>query len=331
MGGNSSLPFFKEMELELTLDGINKLALFGPGDKNIRYIKNYIPVQIHLRDDTLVLSGTDKDVKNTVTIVKEFMKKVKKGDYLSDEDLKYIVQSVLKDYVDDYSSFTIDTYKKKIKPRSKNQAKYIKAIRNNKIVISIGPAGTGKTYLAVAEAVSALKQHKINKIILVRPAVEAGESLGFLPGNYEEKILPYLRPLYDALYDMVLPEKVAILMDKQVIEISPLAYMRGRTMSDAFVILDEAQNTTQTQMKMFLTRMGMNANLVITGDITQVDLPGTIHSGLIESQDVLKDIPGIQFVYFDEKDVVRHPLVRDIILAYKNYNTTKENDDESQQ
>ncbi|NIA22981.1 MAG: AAA family ATPase [Proteobacteria bacterium] len=320
------------MELKINLNGIDKLALLGPGDKNIRYIKKYIPVQIFFKDDTMLISGNETDITNAKSIIDEFIRKVKKGDYLSDEDLKYIVQSVLNDYIGDYSSFTIDTYKKKIKPRSKNQAKYIKAIRNNKIVISIGPAGTGKTYLAVAEAVSALKQHKISKIILVRPAVEAGESLGYLPGNYEEKILPYLRPLYDAIYDMVPAEKVSTLMDRQIIEISPLAYMRGRTMSDAFVILDEAQNTTQTQMKMFLTRMGMNTNLVITGDITQVDLPKTIYSGLIESQDVLTGIPGIQFVYFNEKDVARHPIVRDIILAYKNYNINKDdlNEDKEQ-
>lgn len=312
------------MELKIDLNQINKLALLGAGDKNIRYIKKYIPVQIFFRDDTMSISGNETDVINAKSVIDAFIRKVKKGEYLSDEDLKYIVQSVLNDYIEDYSSFSIDTYKKKIKPRSKNQAKYIKAIRNNKIVISIGPAGTGKTYLAVAEAVSSLKQHRISKIILVRPAVEAGESLGYLPGNYEEKILPYLRPLYDAIYDMVPAEKVSTLIDRQIIEISPLAYMRGRTMSDAFVILDEAQNTTQTQMKMFLTRMGMNANLVITGDITQVDLPRTIHSGLIESQDVLTGIPGIQFVYFNEKDVVRHPIVRDIILAYKNYNIKKD-------
>ncbi|HFD04955.1 MAG TPA: PhoH family protein [Firmicutes bacterium] len=312
------------MELKIDLNRINKLALLGAGDKNIRYIKKYIPVQIFFRDDTMSISGNETDVINAKSVIDGFIRKVRKGEYLSDEDLKYIVQSVLNDYIEDYSSFSIDTYKKKIKPRSKNQAKYIKAIRNNKIVISIGPAGTGKTYLAVAEAVSSLKQHRISKIILVRPAVEAGESLGYLPGNYEEKILPYLRPLYDAIYDMVPAEKVSTLIDRQIIEISPLAYMRGRTMSDAFVILDEAQNTTQTQMKMFLTRMGMNANLVITGDITQVDLPRTIHSGLIESQDVLTGIPGIQFVYFNEKDVVRHPIVRDIILAYKNYNIKKD-------
>jgi len=310
--------------LKIDLNRINKLALLGAGDKNIRYIKKYIPVQIFFRDDTMSISGNETDVINAKSVIDGFIRKVRKGEYLSDEDLKYIVQSVLNDYIEDYSSFSIDTYKKKIKPRSKNQAKYIKAIRNNKIVISIGPAGTGKTYLAVAEAVSSLKQHRISKIILVRPAVEAGESLGYLPGNYEEKILPYLRPLYDAIYDMVPAEKVSTLIDRQIIEISPLAYMRGRTMSDAFVILDEAQNTTQTQMKMFLTRMGMNANLVITGDITQVDLPRTIHSGLIESQDVLTGIPGIQFVYFNEKDVVRHPIVRDIILAYKNYNIKKD-------
>lgn len=305
------------------IENIDKLALLGQGDRNIRYIKNFIPVSIVLRNNKLILSGKKNDIERVNKILNIFINKVKGGDYISEDDLHFAVQSVLKDYSLEYNNITIDTYKRRIKPRSKNQSFYIDAIQNSKIVISIGPAGTGKTYLAVAKAVSALKQNRIKKIILVRPAVEAGESLGYLPGNYEDKILPYLRPLYDALYDMVPFDKVETLISKQLIEISPLAYMRGRTMSDAFVILDEAQNTTQTQMKMFLTRMGLNTNLVITGDITQVDLPSGVFSGLIESQSVLDNIPGIQFVYFDENDVVRHPLIRDIILAYENYNMIK--------
>ncbi|RKX71152.1 hypothetical protein DRP43_02725 [candidate division TA06 bacterium] len=305
------------------IENIDKLALLGQGDRNIRYIKNFIPVSIILRNNKLILSGKKNDIERANKILDIFIDKVRGGNYISEDDLHFAVQSVLKDYSNEYNNITIDTYKKRIKPRSKNQSFYIDAIQNSKIVISIGPAGTGKTYLAVAKAVSSLKQNKIKKIILVRPAVEAGESLGYLPGNYEDKILPYLTPLYDALYDMVPFDKVETLISRQLIEISPLAYMRGRTMSDAFVILDEAQNTTQTQMKMFLTRMGLNTNLVITGDITQVDLPSGIFSGLIESQGVLDNIPGIQFVYFDENDVVRHPLIRDIILAYENYNTIK--------
>ncbi|MCK4543968.1 PhoH family protein [candidate division WOR-3 bacterium] len=311
------------------IENIDKLALLGQGDRNIRYIKNFIPVSIVLRNNKLILSGKKNDIERVNKILNIFINKVKGGDYISEDDLHFAVQSVLKDYSLEYNNITIDTYKRRIKPRSKNQSFYIDAIQNSKIVISIGPAGTGKTYLAVAKAVSALKQNRIKKIILVRPAVEAGESLGYLPGNYEDKILPYLRPLYDALYDMVPFDKVETLISKQLIEISPLAYMRGRTMSDAFVILDEAQNTTQTQMKMFLTRMGLNTNLVITGDITQVDLPSGVFSGLIESQSVLDNIPGIQFVYFDENDVVRHPLIRDIILAYENYNMIKNGNKEN--
>lgn len=311
------------------IENIDKLALLGQGDRNIRYIKNFIPVSIVLRNNKLILSGKKNDIERVNKILNIFINKVKGGDYISEDDLHFAVQSVIKDYSLEYNNITIDTYKRRIKPRSKNQSFYIDAIQNSKIVISIGPAGTGKTYLAVAKAVSALKQNRIKKIILVRPAVEAGESLGYLPGNYEDKILPYLRPLYDALYDMVPFDKVETLISKQLIEISPLAYMRGRTMSDAFVILDEAQNTTQTQMKMFLTRMGLNTNLVITGDITQVDLPSGVFSGLIESQSVLDNIPGIQFVYFDENDVVRHPLIRDIILAYENYNMIKNGNKEN--
>ncbi len=311
------------------IENIDKLALLGQGDKNIRYIKNFIPVSIILRNNKLILSGEKNDIEKANKILDIFINKVRGGNYISEDDLHFAVQSVLKDYSHEYNNITIDTYKKRIKPRSKNQSFYIDAIQNSKIVISIGPAGTGKTYLAVAKAVSDLKQNKIKKIILVRPAVEAGESLGYLPGNYEDKILPYLRPLYDALYDMVPFDKVETLISRQTIEISPLAYMRGRTMSDAFVILDEAQNTTQIQMKMFLTRMGLNTNLVITGDITQVDLPSGVFSGLIESQNVLNNIPGIQFVYFNENDVVRHPLIRDIILAYENYNVIKNGNEEN--
>src|SRR5438034_4615756 len=211
---------------------------------------------------------------------------------------------------------TVPSRRKLITPKTINQKRYLDAIRAHDLVIAIGPAGTGKSYLAVAMAVSALMKREVARIILTRPAVEAGERLGFLPGDLVEKVHPYLRPLYDALYDMLEPDKVATLSEKGAIEIAPLAYMRGRTLNDAFIILDEAQNTTSEQMKMFLTRLGFNSRMVITGDITQVDLPPSRPSGLIEIQHVLKDIDGIRFIYFDHRDVVRHDLVSAIVRAY---------------
>jgi phosphate starvation-inducible protein PhoH and related proteins len=207
-----------------------------------------------------------------------------------------------------------------IKPKTATQIEYTKKIKENDIVFAIGPAGTGKTYLAVAFAISALKNKQINKIVLSRPAVEAGESLGFLPGDLSEKIDPYLKPLYDALEDMIPLEKLKLYIEKKVIEIVPLAYMRGRTLSNSFVILDEAQNATNVQMKMFLTRLGPNSKAIITGDITQIDLQGKEHSGLVQIQNILKNIPDIEFVYFNKNDVVRHKLVKNIIDAYERYN-----------
>jgi phosphate starvation-inducible PhoH-like protein len=214
-------------------------------------------------------------------------------------------------------SISVPSRKKQISPKTLNQKRYVDAIRSYDVIVAIGPAGTGKSYLGVAMAVSALTKREVARIILTRPAVEAGERLGFLPGDMYEKVHPYLRPLYDALYDMLEAEKVAALVEKGVIEIAPLAYMRGRTLNDSFIILDEAQNTTSEQMKMFLTRLGFNSKMVITGDITQVDLPASRPSGLIEIQSVLKSIEGIRFVYFTEKDVVRHELVAQIVRAYE--------------
>jgi phosphate starvation-inducible PhoH-like protein len=209
--------------------------------------------------------------------------------------------------------------KRPVQPKSINQRRYMEAIENNDMVFGIGPAGTGKTYLAVAMAVSALLSKKVNRIILARPAVEAGERLGFLPGTLQEKIDPYLRPLYDALYDMLDPEKVDRYLEKNIIEIAPIAFMRGRTLNDSFIILDEAQNTTSEQMKMFVTRLGFNSKAVITGDITQIDLPGAKRSGLLEAMDILKNIDGMVFMHFDERDVVRHQLVQRIIRAYDDF------------
>lgn len=217
------------------------------------------------------------------------------------------------------NNIPVSSKKRFVIPKTETQGRYIEAIKNFDIVIGIGPAGTGKTYLAMAMAVNALLKKQISRIVLARPAVEAGEKLGFLPGDIYEKVHPYLRPLYDALFDMMEPEKVSKLVERGVIEIAPLAYMRGRTLNDSFIILDEAQNTTSEQMKMYLTRLGFNSKTVITGDVTQIDLPSGKTSGLIESEKILKEIEGIKFVYFSEKDVVRHKLVQEIIKAYERY------------
>jgi phosphate starvation-inducible PhoH-like protein len=222
-------------------------------------------------------------------------------------------------------AIAVPSRKKWIAPKTLGQKRYVEAIRGNDMVFGIGPAGTGKSFLAVATAVSALMKREVARIVLTRPAVEAGERLGFLPGDLYEKIHPYLRPLYDALYDMMEAEKVSALVEKGAIEIAPLAYMRGRTLNDAFIILDEAQNSTAEQMKMFLTRLGFNSKMVITGDVTQVDLPASRGSGLIEVQRILKDVPGIHFVYFSEQDVVRHRLVSAIIRAYDAHDARREN------
>lgn len=221
------------------------------------------------------------------------------------------------------SNVPVSSKKRFIVPKTETQREYIEAIKNYDIVIGIGPAGTGKTYLAVAMAVNALLKKQVARIVLARPAVEAGEKLGFLPGDIEEKVSPYLRPLYDALFDMMEPEKVAKYLERGIIEIAPLAFMRGRTLNDSFIILDEAQNTTSEQMKMYLTRLGFNSKTVITGDITQIDLPAGKLSGLVEAERILKGIEGIKFIYFTEKDVVRHRLVQEIIRAYERYERTE--------
>lgn len=221
------------------------------------------------------------------------------------------------------SNVPVSSKKRFVVPKTETQREYVEAIKNYDIVIGIGPAGTGKTYLAVAMAVNALLKKQVARIVLARPAVEAGEKLGFLPGDIEEKVSPYLRPLYDALFDMMEPEKVAKYLERGVIEIAPLAFMRGRTLNDSFIILDEAQNTTSEQMKMYLTRLGFNSKTVITGDITQIDLPAGKVSGLVEAERILKGIDGIKFIYFTEKDVVRHRLVQEIIRAYERYERTE--------
>ncbi|MBN2621145.1 PhoH family protein [candidate division WOR-3 bacterium] len=261
-----------------------------------------------MRNDNIYLKGEDREVREAVQAIKKLMRSTHQGD-----DTHASIQRQ-----EEKDGSCVTTPKRLIKAKSQGQIEYLAAVDTNDIVISIGPAGTGKTYLGVAKAVSYLMARKVERIILTRPAVEAGESLGFLPGDIEEKVDPYLRPLYDALNDFLPFDRIKKYLSMKTIEVAPLAYMRGRTLNDSFIILDEAQNTTDMQMKMFLTRMGWRSKVVVTGDITQVDLPTNVFSGLVEIQHLLKNIEGIQFIYLNEKDVVRHRLVQRIIKAYEN-------------
>ncbi len=296
--------------------------LLGPQDKNLKIIEKGLCVRIHSRGNTLNLSGEDVDVDLSIKVLKEIYQILKKGYPIYPQDVEHALrilssnsQVSLQDIFLD--AIYISTTKKLITPKSVTQKEYIEAIRKYDIIVAIGPAGTGKTYLAMAMAVSFLLKKTFGRIILARPAVEAGEKLGFLPGDLYEKVNPYLRPLYDALHDMMDLEKASTMIQRGEIEVAPLAFMRGRTLNDSFVILDEAQNTTSEQMKMFLTRLGYDSKAVITGDITQIDLPQGKTSGLIEVNRILKGIKDIRFIYFSDKDVVRHPLVREIIKAYE--------------
>ncbi len=308
--------------LKLSFDDTNVARnLFGPRDENIKYLKKYFNIRASVRGNHLTIIGSKKDVEDTNRVISELQGIVKKGSVINPADIDHAVrylshthggmEGLHKDQI------YIPPSKKVITPKSRNQKLYVHAIKKHDMVIGIGPAGTGKTYLAMAMALSAYFRKEVSRIILTRPAIEAGEKLGYLPGTMYEKVNPYLRPLYDALYDMVDMDRAARLMEKGTIEIAPLAFMRGRTLNDAFVILDEAQNTASEQMKMFLTRLGFSSKTVITGDITQIDLPDKKTSGLVEIQSILKDIRGIRFVYFSKNDVVRHPLVQKIIQAYE--------------
>ncbi len=278
-------------------------------------------VRITARGHDVTLRGDERHVEEAERVLRDLVQMLRERPTLGASDIRSALRLAGHEPTTDVKTLlagavTVPSRRKLITPKTANQKRYLDAIRSHDLVIAIGPAGTGKSYLAVAMAVSALVKREVARIILTRPAVEAGERLGFLPGDLAEKVHPYLRPLYDALYDMVEPDKVAALTEKGAIEIAPLAYMRGRTLNDAFIILDEAQNTTSEQMKMFLTRLGFNAKMVITGDITQVDLPQHRPSGLIEIQGVLQGIDGIRFIYFDDRDVVRHDLVSAIVRAY---------------
>ena len=303
-------------------------ALFGPYDENIKHLESLIGVRINLRGSDLMIEGDEHDVGVVEKVLEDYADLFEEGRRMSNDELKSAFKQIAEDRaytLRDYFTRTRinPTGKKQVTARSANQRRYIEAIEKNDIVFGIGVAGTGKTYLAVALAVQALMQKRVNRIVLARPAVEAGEKLGFLPGDLQDKVDPYLRPLYDALFDLVDYEKVTKLLEKRVIEVAPLAFMRGRTLSDAFIILDEAQNTTSEQMKMFLTRIGFGSKAVITGDITQIDLPAGRRSGLVEAQRVVANVEGIEFIYFTEKDVVRHHLVHMIVQAYEKHGKTK--------
>ena len=314
-------------QIELPPRGLE--TLFGVHDQNIKYLESLLDVRINGRGHNLKVDGDPKDVETVERILEDFSALFAEGRQFSDKELREAFAQIAEDRaysLRDY--FTRSRFspagKKQVAPKSAMQRRYIETIQQKDIVFGIGPAGTGKTYLGVAMAVQALVQKQVNRIVLARPAVEAGEKLGFLPGDLQEKIDPYLRPLYDALFDLVDYERVTRLLEKRVIEIAPLAFMRGRTLSDAFVILDEAQNTTSEQMKMFLTRIGFGSKAVITGDVTQIDLPTGKRSGLVEAERVLAGIDGIDFVYFTDKDVVRHKLVQMIIKAYESHTKKSE-------
>src|SRR5216117_1025139 len=306
-------------------DGVAEF--FGTYDGNIKYLESLLKVQIHIDgENNLTIDGEDEHVQLVERLVEDYAQLRTEGVRFSNGDLKSIIRIISEDTSQSLrgvvsSSKSLQAGKRNVAPKTLNQKLYIEAIEKHDMVFGIGPAGTGKTYLAVSMAVRALLEKKISRIVLTRPAVEAGERLGFLPGTLQEKIDPYLRPLYNALYDMLDVERVDRYLEKNVIEIAPIAFMRGRTLNDSFVILDEAQNTTSEQMKMFVTRLGFNSKAVITGDITQIDLPSARRSGLLEAADVLKKVEGLTFVYFDEGDVVRHHLVQRIIRAYDEHKT----------
>ncbi len=310
-------------EQVLSIDRMeNAVSLFGSFDENIRLIESEFSVTVLNRGSDLKISGEAENVAKATTAIERLLALINKGEALSDQNVRYVISLVKDGEEDKLMSLSgdcvcITSKGKPVKPKTLGQKKYVEAIRKNTIVLGAGPAGTGKTYLAVAMAVTAFRAKEVNRIILTRPAVEAGEKLGFLPGDLQQKVDPYLRPLYDALFDMLGAEAFARYQERGSIEVAPLAYMRGRTLDDSFIILDEAQNTTREQMKMFLTRLGFNSKMVVTGDVTQIDLPDGKKSGLTDAMRILRNVPDISINTFTEKDVVRHKLVQDIIKAYE--------------
>jgi phosphate starvation-inducible PhoH-like protein len=319
-------------ERKVKAEGVDMVNLLGLNDSNLQQLEERFDATITVRGDNITIRGDQKEVEQIEKTFRELIYLLNKNGSLTPADIDTVVDLVKvngepalpNNVTQQLSADEIDTvvlYTRNgiIKAKTPGQREYVRQMKKSDIVFAIGPAGTGKTYLAVAMAVAALKNREITKIVLARPAVEAGESLGFLPGDLKEKVDPYLRPLYDALDDMIPPDKLKTYIERRVIEVVPLAYMRGRTLNNAFVILDEAQNASSIQMKMFLTRLGMNSKAVITGDITQIDLPVKMVSGLVQIQEVLQDIAGVSFCYFGKQDVVRHKLVKDIIDAYEKY------------
>jgi phosphate starvation-inducible protein PhoH and related proteins len=309
------------IEKRITLDNVDLASLLGSNDNNIKPLEDRFNATFTIRGENVVIKGASDEVDALEKVFKEMVYVLNTTGSLKPGDVQTILDLTLegKEIITDkeYDSIVLYTKSDVIKARTPGQQKYLDTAKKNDICFAIGPAGTGKTYLAVALAVNALKKGLVNRIVLARPAVEAGESLGFLPGDFREKIDPYLRPLYDSLEDMLPADKLRGYLEKGVIEIVPLAYMRGRTLNNAFVILDEAQNSTEMQMKMFLTRLGANSKAIVTGDITQIDLPQKTASGLIQAREILSGIEGVGFIYFDKADVVRHRLVKDIIDAYE--------------
>lgn len=311
------------------LDGVDMAALFGSFDANLKLLEKALEVSLASREGTLKLSGEEENVEKAAKVIQILMELLQKGETIDEQKIIYSITMVQEDGGFDLKMLgddciAINSRGNPIKTKTLGQKKYVEAIRDNTIVFGIGPAGTGKTYLAVAHAVTALRKKEVNRIILTRPAVEAGEKLGFLPGDLQNKVDPYLRPLYDGMYEMLGAEGFSRYQEKGMIEVAPLAYMRGRTLDNAFIILDEAQNTTPEQMKMFLTRIGFGSRAVVTGDVTQVDLPDGKKSGLKEAQRILKGIEDIAFSILTEKDVVRHPLVQRIIKAYELHDIQEE-------
>lgn len=304
------------------------VSLFGSFDENIKLIEKEFSVAIICRGSDIKIQGDEENVDRAKRVIKNLLYLINKGEAINEQNIRYVIAMVKEGNDDKLTTLSSDCIcisakGKPIKPKTLGQKKYVDAIKKNTVVIGVGPAGTGKTYLAVALAVSAFRAKEVNRIILTRPAVEAGEKLGFLPGDLQSKVDPYLRPLYDALFDMLGPENFQKYQERGNIEVAPLAYMRGRTLDDSFIILDEAQNTTPEQMKMFLTRLGFGSKIVVTGDITQIDLPDGKRSGLVDVIKILKNVDDIETIRFSEKDVVRHKLVQDIIKAYTKYEESR--------
>ncbi len=303
----------------ISISEIDPVALCGSNDRNLASLERSCGVTLVARGDRLLLDGPPESVAQASLLLKSVIDAIRRNPGYGEEDVRAVLESERAEPlpVKGLDQTEIQTYKDTVRARSAGQVAYLKAIDKHDIVFSIGPAGTGKTYLAVANAVAALRTKQVSRIVLARPAVEAGESLGFLPGALEDKVDPYLRPLYDALHDLLEPERLGRYQSMKIVEVVPLAFMRGRTLNDAFIILDEAQNTTPAQMKMFLTRLGARSKAVVTGDITQTDLPSTQSSGLVEVSAILRGIEGIAFIHLTERDVVRNPLVQRIVKAYE--------------